>query len=592
MDSNTHSTGQATARSGGQAAAEPSGRPGQELLGEPVAGSVGVPAGLGRQPVAEPAGRPMAGHPGQPVGQPTDASDQVPAGLAWLAAAVDQLAAQDPAGLPDAVAAERVLVLRTLLDRLDGQWLRELAAVDARGAAGAERGTPAASTAAWLRARARLTAGAARQHVQVARALYRGPLPQTAAALAAGELSGGHAVVLAQGTSDLDPTTTVAAEPVLLDAARRLDPAGLRRVVTHLRVVADPDREDQQAQRRFEQRGLQVAGTWQGMVALHGLLDPEAGETLLAALDPLTRPTGAEDPRTAAQRRADALTELARQALASGRLPDSGGLRPQVTVTVDLAALGDRSGVPGVLGWVGPVGAETARRLACDAALTRVVTTHPTSASHDPVGDGHHDPDGGHDPASAGPHDPAPAGHDPPASTHQPAPSSHGHDPATGTPEPLATGHGHDPVPGHHDTLVGRLRQGLALLPPALGGAPSQILDVGRTTRVVPAGLRTALAVRDRGCVVAGCDRPPAWCDAHHLRHWVHGGPTSLDNLVLVCRAHHRAVHEGHQHLAPAPTGHTLSHHPHHNPPPPDTPTALREPCVVADQGDVVVVGG
>jgi hypothetical protein len=579
MDSNTHSTGQAAAGSEGQAAAEPSARPGQELLGEPVAGSVGVPAGLGRQPVAEPAGRPMAGPPEQPVRQPTDPSDQV---LAGLAAAVDQLAAQDPAGLPDAVAAERVLVLRTLLDRLEGQWLRELAAVDARGAAGAELGGRAPSTAGWLRARARLTAGAARQHVGVARALHRGPLPQTAAALAAGELSGGHAVVLAQGTSDLDPATTAAAEPVLVDAARRLDPAGLRRVVAHLRVVADPDREDQQAQRRFEQRGLQVAETWQGMVALHGLLDPEAGETLLAALDPLTRPTGAEDPRTAAQRRADALTELARQALASGRLPDSGGLRPQVTVTVDLAALGGRSGVPGVLGWVGPVGAETARRLACDAAVTRVVTTHPTGlhdpaaghhdpgGGHDPLGAGHHDPGGGHDPASAGLYDPAPAGHDPPPGTHQPAPSRHGHDPATATPEPLAPGHhGHDPAPGHHDHLLGRLRQGLALLPPALGGAPTQVLDVGRTTRVVPAGLRTALAVRDRGCVVAGCDRPPAWCDAHHLRHWVHGGSTSLDNLVLVCRAHHRAVHEGHQHLAPDPTGHhTLSHHP------PPQPTA------------------
>jgi hypothetical protein len=51
--------------------------------------------------------------------------------------------------------------------------------------------------------------------------------------------------------------------------------------------------------------------------------------------------------------------------------------------------------------------------------------------------------------------------------------------------------------------------------------------------------------------------------DAHHVRHWLHGGATSLDNLVLVCRAHHRAVHEGHQHLARDPTGqHTLTHSP------------------------------
>jgi hypothetical protein len=74
-------------------------------------------------------------------------------------------------------------------------------------------------------------------------------------------------------------------------------------------------------------------------------------------------------------------------------------------------------------------------------------------------------------------------------------------------------------------------------------------LEVGRATRVVSAAQRTTLAVRDGGCRFLGCDRPPPWCEAHHLRHWLHGGPTDLGNLVLLCRAHHRAVHEGHQHL-------------------------------------------
>src|SRR6266508_4633429 len=265
-----------------------------------------------------------------------------PAGLARLAAAVDELAAQDLTGLPDPTAAERVLVLRGLLERLECQWLRELAAVDARGVAGAELGGRAPSTAGW--ARARVTAGAARQRVRVARALYRGPLPGAAAAMAAGALSYEHAVVLAAGTGDLDAQTTAQAEPVLLEAARRLDPGRLRRVVEHLRVVADPDRAEQQAQRRFEQRGLHVAGTWQSMVAVEGLLDPEAGETLLQALDPLSRPAGPHDHRTGAQRRADALGELARRSLAGGRLPDSGGVRPQVTVTIDLATLLGRPG--------------------------------------------------------------------------------------------------------------------------------------------------------------------------------------------------------------------------------------------------------
>lgn len=80
-----------------------------------------------------------------------------------------------------------------------------------------------------------------------------------------------------------------------------------------------------------------------------------------------------------------------------------------------------------------------------------------------------------------------------------------------------------------------------------------QPLDVGRRTRVVPSGIRTALTVRDRGCAYRGCDRGPQWTDAHHIRHWADGGSTSLDNLVLLRRHHHRAVHEGRTSLPHAP---------------------------------------
>jgi hypothetical protein len=90
-----------------------------------------------------------------------------------------------------------------------------------------------------------------------------------------------------------------------------------------------------------------------------------------------------------------------------------------------------------------------------------------------------------------------------------------------------------------------RLRAAMALLPPVLGGSPTQPLEVGRASRVVQGAQRTALAVRDGGCVFPGCVRPLAWCEAHHLRHWLDGGPTDLANLALLCRAHHRAVHEG-----------------------------------------------
>jgi hypothetical protein len=105
---------------------------------------------------------------------------------------------------------------------------------------------------------------------------------------------------------------------------------------------------------------------------------------------------------------------------------------------------------------------------------------------------------------------------------------------------------------------VGRqqqLRAAAALFPPTLGGARRQPLEVGRSTRVVQPAQRSALAVRDGGCVFPDCDRPLAWCDAHHLWHWVDGGPTDLANLALLCRAHHRAVHEGGWQLTRGPDG-------------------------------------
>jgi hypothetical protein len=102
---------------------------------------------------------------------------------------VDELATQDLDGLSEVVRAERVLALRRLLDRLEGHWRKELAAVDARGAAGAELDQQPGSTAAWLRHRLHLGAGAARSSVRTARALFAGPLAGTAQALTDGAIS-------------------------------------------------------------------------------------------------------------------------------------------------------------------------------------------------------------------------------------------------------------------------------------------------------------------------------------------------------------------------------------------------------------------
>jgi hypothetical protein len=197
---------------------------------------------------------------------PSQASD----GLGGLAAIADELAAQNLDRLTDAALADQVLVLRRLLDRLEGHWLQRVATVDARGAARAELGQDVGSTAAWLRSRLRLGAGAASSAVRTARALFRGPLTQTARALCDGELSAAHAAVVAHGTHQLPEHVTTEAELVLVEAARRLDPPRLRRVLGHLQLVADPDSADRARESRQLRWGLWLAATFDGMVAIDG----------------------------------------------------------------------------------------------------------------------------------------------------------------------------------------------------------------------------------------------------------------------------------------------------------------------------------
>ncbi|WP_168201006.1 HNH endonuclease signature motif containing protein [Allokutzneria sp. NRRL B-24872] len=79
---------------------------------------------------------------------------------------------------------------------------------------------------------------------------------------------------------------------------------------------------------------------------------------------------------------------------------------------------------------------------------------------------------------------------------------------------------------------------------PVLLGSEGRLLDVGRNSRTATPAMRKGLAVRDKGCAFPGCDRPPAWTEAHHVLHWLHGGETKIDNLVLLCSHHHHVMHD------------------------------------------------
>ena len=349
------------------------------------------------------------------------------------------------------------------------------------------------SCAHWLSWRTGLAPGAAREHVRVARAL--GKLPKLSDAMRRGVIS----------YSKVRAVTRVATpenEQALLNVAKCGTAAHVEQVVRGWRRV-DRSAEKTEERRRHETRSLRTWVDDDGMVLVQGRLTPEVGAVLRRALEAacdqmkmrrspeadgladaesdvvaeqpedatakaLAQDTVAVDEELAptfAQRQADAIGLLAECALAGGLDRGTAGDRYQVVVHVDAGALAEARDVPAgtptpaltsaaahsqtVLDEAGGihVAAETARRLACDAAMVEM--------QHGPAG---------------------------------------------------------------------------------------EILDVGRRTRTISPALRRALAARDRQCRFPNCQNRR--CDAHHVEHWADGGATRLDNLVLLCRRHHRVVHE------------------------------------------------
>jgi hypothetical protein len=397
----------------------------------------------------------------------------VVAAVAELADLVDRLADVDASCLPDSVALEQVVELRRQIDRLEAVWSARVAAVHRSGAAGV---AGFAGTAAFLRHACRVSPGPARARVDVA--LQGAERPEVAACFADGVISYPHAKAITEALAPLPEALRGDAEPVLLEAARHFDPARVHQVARRLRHIIDPDGQAGVDERHREDRWVELPIGFRGVGMLRGALDPESAATVRAAIEALATPAGPTDERSAAQRRADALVEMARRTLDSGNLGEAGGERPHITITVPLASLTGASRVPADLEPAsGPLGPQTLRRLACDAILTRIITSEPREQVKQPLPRGY-----------------------------------------------------------------------LDALPPPLRG-PSQVLDVGRSARTANAAIRKALAARDKGCVMPGCDRPPPRCEAHHVVHWADGGATAMSNMALLCAFHHHYVHEHHWHI-------------------------------------------
>jgi hypothetical protein len=259
-------------------------------------------------------------------------------------------------------------------DRLDAEIAELVAQADRSEATVDECGR---TTRSWLREEMRFSRADASVWTHVARSLAGCPV--LAAAFHAGDISLAHVRAILRCLRTLEPVAQPGAEQILVDAARHCSPDDLTPVVEALRAACGDETAEEREARKYDSRWCTTASTFDGMLHLEAMLEPESGQVLLTALAALTATAPADDPRSIGQCRADALTDLARIAMARGELPDHNGDRPQLVVTLDYDTLltqlatADRPGA--TLDRLGPttVTPETARRLACDADLIPAV---------------------------------------------------------------------------------------------------------------------------------------------------------------------------------------------------------------------------
>ncbi|MFH1104721.1 MAG: DUF222 domain-containing protein [Actinomycetota bacterium] len=221
--------------------------------------------------------------------------------------------------------------------------------------------------------RLRVSVGAARGMIRIATAGEH--MPHVRAAFEAGEIDLPRVRLLASAR-EANPGLFSRHERVLVDSVGALSMADASRAVGYWEQQADVAAAEANAQHQRDRRYLCVSPTLAGMVRIDGQLDPEGGQMLLNALASVTDPEqlDPDDHRSPRQRRADAIVGICRDHLASADTPISGGRRPQIVVTASLDALEGRAKAPCELEDTGVISPETARRIACDADVTRVIT--------------------------------------------------------------------------------------------------------------------------------------------------------------------------------------------------------------------------
>lgn len=448
----------------------------------------------------------------------TAASISTRDGLAEMLAVLNRLEPDRTAlGAPDRL--ECVRLSRQLADRTAALAAVLVAEADA---AGASEKVAGAAMSSWLTIETAATKREAAGVLKQGRALAAHPA--VAGAALGGDIGGGQArsitKVLETLTPQLDEAQQREAEQVLVGMARGLDADGLAQAAPQVLAKVAPraadellerklQREAEQARRERSLRFYEVGGSirFDGSLpkpiglAWKGLIDGYAHAVRRTMLEERER---LAEPVTWEQRQADALALLIQQhqrRLGSSMAGTAGRQRT--------AAVSERSGVlseaglsgtPDQAGWwgpteehAGPVGSNRpvsgagslgGRSALADRARIFVILDYDTLREQA---------------AGAG---------------------------LLNGVEPLSAGD------------LRRLCCDAGILPVVMSGE-SVILDLGQERRLVSPELRTALELRDRGCVMPGCDVGPVGCEAHHVVPWASGGPTALHNLVLLCVQHH-----------------------------------------------------
>jgi uncharacterized protein (DUF2342 family) len=242
----------------------------------------------------------------------------------------------------------------------------------------------AATTVAWLRDILHVPAADASRLIALGQLMdHRSTV---AAAVASGTVNSAQALAIGHVLDDVapeEPATIDKVEAILIDHATQFEPAILRRLGQRILAHINPDLADARLRDRLEReqrlahqrRGFTLSPDGLGGTRISGVLDTEGAAILAAAIEPLARPVRDDtgpDPRTAPARRADALVEACRIAVAAGGLPDNGGTPPQLNVTIDLDAL-TRDLAVGQLDTGAQLSPSATRRLACEAQILPVL---------------------------------------------------------------------------------------------------------------------------------------------------------------------------------------------------------------------------